>query len=79
MAVDDAVGWLGTYSGLVTAPAGERAASLARARAALLPRANAAGMIEIPMQSACWRADRAGRPRLRTGNLWLGSMAGLYV
>ncbi len=60
MAVDDAVGWLGTYSGLITAPAGERAARLARAREALLPHANAAGLIEIPMRSTCWRADRAG-------------------
>jgi SAM-dependent methyltransferase len=62
MAVDDAVGWLGTYSGVITAPAGERAAGLARAREALLRRASAAGEIEIPMQSTCWRADRVHRP-----------------
>ena len=62
MAVDDAVGWLGTYSGVITAPDGERAAGLARAREALLRRASAAGEIEIPMQSACWRADRTHRP-----------------
>lgn len=62
MTVDDAVDWLATYSGLITAPAGERAAGLARAREALLRRASADGVIEIPMQSACWRADRAHRP-----------------
>jgi SAM-dependent methyltransferase len=61
MTVDDAVDWLATYSGLITAPAGERAAGLARAREALLRRANADGVIEIPMQSACWRADRVHR------------------
>jgi ubiquinone/menaquinone biosynthesis C-methylase UbiE len=62
MTVDDAVDWLATYSGLITAPAGERAAGLARAREALLRRASADGVIEIPMQSACWRADRVHRP-----------------
>jgi SAM-dependent methyltransferase len=61
MTVDDAVDWLATYSGLITAPAGERAAGLARAREALLRQANADGLIQIPMQSACWRADRGHR------------------
>jgi len=62
MTVDDAVDWLATYSGLITAPTGERAAGLARAREALLRRANEHGVIEIPMQSTCWRADRVHRP-----------------
>jgi SAM-dependent methyltransferase len=62
MAVDDAVDWLGTYSGLITAPARDRAAGLARAREALLRRAGTEGVVEIPMQSTCWRADRAHRP-----------------
>ena len=61
MTVDDAVDWLATYSGLITAPAEERAAGLACAREALLRRAGAAGVIEIPMRSACWRADRVHR------------------
>ena len=62
MTVDDAVDWLATYSGLITAPAGERAAGLACAREALLRRANEDGAIEIPMLSTCWRADRVHRP-----------------
>jgi SAM-dependent methyltransferase len=62
MSVDDAVDWLGTYSGVITAPAAERAAGLARAREALLKRADADGMIEMPMRSSCWRADRVRRP-----------------
>ena len=61
MPVDDAVGWLATYSGLITAPAGEREARLARAREALLRRASGDGMIEFPMRSRCWRADRVRR------------------
>jgi hypothetical protein len=62
MTVDDAVDWLATYSGLITAPAGERAAALGRAREALLRRASADGKIEMPIRSACWRADRLRRP-----------------
>ena len=62
MTVDDAVDWLGTYSGLITAPAVERAAALASSREALLRRADGNGMVEIPMRAACWRADRGPRP-----------------
>ena len=66
MTVDDLVDWLGTHSGFITAPDEERAAGLARAREALLPRADANGFIEVPMRSTCWRADRlvrqGGRP-----------------
>jgi SAM-dependent methyltransferase len=62
MTVGDAVDWLGTYSGLITAPAADRAAGLARARDALLRRADRDGLIEIPLRSACWRADRVHRP-----------------
>jgi SAM-dependent methyltransferase len=62
MTVDDAVGWLATYSGVITAPAEEREARLARGREALLRRADQDGMIEFPMRSGCWRADRVRRP-----------------
>jgi SAM-dependent methyltransferase len=62
MTVDDAVGWLATYSRLITAPAGERAAVLARAREALLRQTGGHGMVDIPMRSTCWRADRVHRP-----------------
>jgi hypothetical protein len=61
MTVDDAVDWLATYSGLITAPAGERAAALARSREALLRRADTDGKIEMPLRSASWRADRVRR------------------
>jgi hypothetical protein len=62
MTVDDTIDWLATYSGLITAPAGERAAALGRAREALLRRAGTDGKIEMPLRSACWRADRVCRP-----------------
>ena len=61
MTVDDAVDWLGTYSSVITAPEGEREAGLTVARDALARRADENGMVEIPMQSACWRADRVRR------------------
>lgn len=61
MTVDNTVDWLATYSGVITAPAGEQAAGLARAREALLRRADATGMIEMPVRAACWRADRRSR------------------
>ena len=62
MTVNDAVDWLGTYSGVITAPAEEQAAGRARAREALLRHASEAGLLEIPMRSVCWRADRVPRP-----------------
>ena len=61
MTVDDAVNWYATYSRHITAPEEERSADLARIRAGLLPRAGADGLIEFPMRSACWRADRVSR------------------
>jgi hypothetical protein len=62
MPVGDAVDWLGTYSGVITAPDAERAAGLAAARDVLLRRADGNGMVDIPMRTACWRADRVPRP-----------------
>jgi ubiquinone/menaquinone biosynthesis C-methylase UbiE len=59
--VEDVVGWLATYSSVIMAPGEEREAGLARAREALRRRANAAGMVEIPVRSSCWRADREQR------------------
>ena len=62
MAVDDAVDWLGTYSRVITASDEERAAGLAIARDTLARRADGNGMVEVPMRSTCWRADRVQRP-----------------
>ena len=59
--VEDTVGWLATYSNVIMAPDEEREAGLARAREALRRRADAAGMVAVPVRSSCWRADRAQR------------------
>jgi ubiquinone/menaquinone biosynthesis C-methylase UbiE len=61
MTVEDAVDWMETYSGLITASETERAAGRVRTREALLRRADADGMVEIPVRSTCWRADRLSR------------------
>lgn len=64
ISVDDALEWLATASQVITADPAERAAGLARSRAALQARAfRAAGteMVRMPMRSWCWRADRYAR------------------
>jgi SAM-dependent methyltransferase len=59
--VGDVVEWLATNSAFITASAADRAAGLARCRAALLEVTGGAEVVEMPMRSWCWRADRAGR------------------
>lgn len=62
--VDAVVEWLATNSRFITASAADRAAGLARCRAALLARTGGAEVVQMPMRSWCWRADRlAGRAR----------------
>ena len=61
MAISDAVDLLATYSIIITASPADRAAGLARARAALQERFPGADQIEIPMRARCWRADRLPR------------------
>jgi SAM-dependent methyltransferase len=61
LAVDDVLEWLATNSAFITASAADRAAGLDRCRAALLSQTGGADVIEMPMRSWCWRAERAGR------------------
>jgi SAM-dependent methyltransferase len=61
MTVDAIVALLATYSGLISASLADRAAALARTRAALLQRFPGARAIDVPMRASCWRADRAPR------------------
>jgi SAM-dependent methyltransferase len=61
ISVDDAIAWLATSSSVITASAADRAAGLDRCRAALLPRAGSDQVIQMPMRSWCWRADRTTR------------------
>jgi SAM-dependent methyltransferase len=58
ISVDDVLEWLATSSEVITAPAADRAAGLARCRTALAARADSAGILTMPMRSWCWRAQR---------------------
>ena len=61
VSVSDAVEWLATNSAFIAASAADRKAGLARCRAALLPQTVGAEMINMPMRSWCWRANRVAR------------------
>jgi SAM-dependent methyltransferase len=64
MSVTDVVEWLATNSAVITAAPADREAGLARSRAALLSRAGTGTggtepVIEMPLRSWCWRAERS--------------------
>jgi SAM-dependent methyltransferase len=61
MTVADYVDLQATYSRVITASAAERAAMLARVRAGLDRLFPEGGVIDVPMRTKCWRADRAAR------------------
>lgn len=59
--VDELVEWLSTNSRFIAASAQDRAEGLALCRSALLERTGGGEVIEMPMRSWCWRADRTPR------------------
>jgi SAM-dependent methyltransferase len=59
--VDGVLEWLATNSRFIAASATDRAAGLARSRAALLEQTGGAEVVRMPMRSWCWRADRVGQ------------------
>lgn len=61
ISVADTLDWLATSSRVIVADHAEREAGLARARAALLARADDGELVEMPARSWCWRADRLAR------------------
>jgi SAM-dependent methyltransferase len=61
MTIEGIVDMLATYSGVITAEPGERAAALAYARDRLEQQFPGAGEIDVPMRAWCWRADRVTR------------------
>lgn len=61
MATDDFVDMLATYSRIITASPADRDRALGRVRTALDRWFPAGEMIDVPMRSICWRADRLPR------------------
>jgi SAM-dependent methyltransferase len=61
MTADDVVEMVGTYSRVIVASGEERAATLAKVRAALDARFPGARELEVPIRSQCWRATRLAR------------------
>jgi SAM-dependent methyltransferase len=59
--IDDTLDWLATSSRFITALDADRAAALARLRASLTARAEGEEVIQMPLRSWCWRADRLPR------------------
>jgi SAM-dependent methyltransferase len=57
----DLVDWLTTYSRIITAPRDAVEQGRARATAALANMFPGASVIDVPMRSGCWRADRVAR------------------
>jgi SAM-dependent methyltransferase len=58
----DVVALMGTYSGVLTLPAVERAARLEAAARLLSARPDTAGreLLDVPFVARCWRTDRVG-------------------
>jgi SAM-dependent methyltransferase len=61
MSVDDVVAMAATYSAVITASAEDRAAVLAKARSAVDDQFGGAAVVEFPMRTWAWRADRVPR------------------
>jgi SAM-dependent methyltransferase len=61
MAVDDIVAMAATYSAVITASAEDRELVLARAREAVSDRYGDEEVIDFPMRTWAWRADRVPR------------------
>jgi SAM-dependent methyltransferase len=61
MTVDDIVEMTGTYSAIITATPAARSVVFAAARAELEERYPGAALIDFPMRTGCWRADRIAR------------------
>jgi SAM-dependent methyltransferase len=61
LTIEDTLDWLATSSGVITAEQADRAAGRARSRAALTARSADGRLVEMPLRSWCWRADRLPR------------------
>ena|SRR5215472_7616325 len=61
MTAPDLVDWMTTYSRVITASDEVKAVGRARATAAIEAQFPGADLVEVPMRSRCWRADRPPR------------------
>jgi SAM-dependent methyltransferase len=61
LTINDTLDWLATSSEIITAPPATRAEGLARSREALTARSADGRLIEMPLRSWCWQADRLPR------------------
>jgi SAM-dependent methyltransferase len=61
MTVPDLLDWLMTYSRVITASNDVKVAGRARAETAVAEQFPGAELVEVPMRSRCWRADRVHR------------------
>ena len=61
LTVDDTLDWLATSSRFITAGDSDREAALGRLRVSLEARSEGDGLIQMPLRSWCWRADRLAR------------------
>lgn len=59
--VDETLDWLATNSRFITADDADRNAALVRLRVALAARSEGKELIQMPLRSWCWRADRLPR------------------
>jgi SAM-dependent methyltransferase len=61
MTVPDLIDWMMTYSRVITASEEVKAVGRARGEAALAAQFPGAEVVDVPMRSRCWRADRVAR------------------
>jgi hypothetical protein len=61
LTVSDTLDWLATNSRFITAGEADREAALDRLRISLTARSDGKGLIQMPLRSWCWRADRLHR------------------
>jgi SAM-dependent methyltransferase len=61
LTVSDTLDWLATSSRFITAAEADREAALDRLRISLTARSDGKELIQMPLRSWCWRADRLHR------------------
>jgi SAM-dependent methyltransferase len=63
LTIDDTLDWLATSSRFITASEVDQGIALSRLRVSLAARSEGDDLIQMPLRSWCWRADRLPRTR----------------